>query len=109
MPKMLQLAPRRRRSFPRRRARLELEALETRNLLTAIVGPLLVPLAAPDTNDTLDQAVALGDLSSTPVVQVNGEVGDSASGPADVDWYRFTLDQPATVTLTSNRTAASAL
>jgi Bacterial pre-peptidase C-terminal domain/Bacterial Ig-like domain len=84
--------PTRRRARP---ARLHLEPLETRALLSASAQPESV-LREQEPNDTLDQAQALGSLNTDPV----GVAGDIAAGPrADVDWYGFTLEQPARVTL----------
>jgi hypothetical protein len=74
------------------------EALEGRNLLS---GPptVLTPLEArPD--DTLNAAADLGTLTPGSPVQSSGVIGDSPAGPADVDWYQFTVDQqPLQVTL----------
>jgi hypothetical protein len=56
-------------------------------------------LGPNEPGDTLDKAAALGDLSTQPAVVVNAAIGDSPAGAADVDWYAFTLDRAATVTL----------
>ena len=82
--------------------RLGVEPLEVRNLLTAILttGPgVLMSEAGP--NDTLDSAQDVGNLGVMPGVVVAGLIGDGPAGPADVDWYRFTLDRPASVSLSA--------
>jgi hypothetical protein len=65
--------------------RLHLEALEDRCLLSAAFA-------------TLDQADALGALTGTVAVVVS--VAPAAES-AQVNWYSFTLAQPATVTLSA--------
>ncbi|HEX5273408.1 MAG TPA: hypothetical protein VFW33_23085, partial [Gemmataceae bacterium] len=72
-------------------AHLRVEPLESRSLLSAA--------GASHPGNTLDAAAALGDLSAVSSVQVRAAIGDSPAGAAEVDWYAFTLDRPATVTL----------
>ena len=48
-------------------------------------------------NDTLDVAQSLGDLSGPASAEVIGTIGNSPAGSADVDWYTFTVDRPASV------------
>ena len=74
-----------------RRARLRLELLESRDTPTVFLEI--------DPNDTLDIAQALGELGTQGSVEVLGHVG-GYSGPADVDWYGFTLDHTAAVVFT---------
>src|SRR5262249_4274737 len=76
-------------------ARLLLEHLELRNLPSASTARTFLPEHGP--NDTLDTAQPLGDLSLTGLFRVSGSVADDAR--ADVDWYSFTLDDPARVSL----------
>src|SRR5262245_34235540 len=80
----------RRRGHP---ARLRFEALEPRCLLSS------TPLLEVETNDTLDQAQGLGDL--TGPVTVLGTIGNSPAGASDVDWYTFNVTQPASVSLSA--------
>ncbi len=75
----------RRRARKAPNTRLFLEALEDRCLLSAFA--------------TLDQALSLGDLVGS--VAVSGSVAPTASQPAPVNWYSFTLDNPAAVTLSA--------
>lgn len=78
---------------------LSIEVLESRTLpeMTPFVGSLS-PIVQPPRNDTIDQARSLGDLSIIRQVGITGTVGRPGVGAADVDWYRFTLDRPSTVT-----------
>ena len=76
------------------------EPLELRNLLAAtlIDGPIaLISEAGP--NDTLNLSQDIGNVGVMPGVAVAGLIGDGLAGPADVDWYSFTLDRPASVAL----------
>jgi hypothetical protein len=101
---ILQSAPRRRRfSRSRRPYRLDWEALEPRTLPAAL---FLAPLAEIEPNNTLDQAQNLGAVSSAGHLALTGTVGG-----ADVDWFQFTLDAAArvTVTTTSDNPAAPPL
>ncbi len=99
------------RGCPWRRAvaHLELEALEARTLPSVTLGSVLPAIAGTDANDTLDRAVDLGSLSTTSTLQDHALIGDGSAGAADVDWYRFTLEHTATVTLTSSRVEGSSL
>src|SRR3954463_4782293 len=80
-----------------RSARLLLDPLEQRSLPSAspVVHSVLPERNQP--NDTLDRAQPLGDLSLAGRVRVSGSVPRDAR--ADVDWYSFTLDDPARVSL----------
>src|SRR5207248_3187804 len=82
--------------------RLLLEPLEIRCLpaTTTTLG-LLEPVASVEPNDTLDRAPDLGSLSDAGQAAVIGTLGDGTVGATDVDWYRFTLPQPASITLTT--------
>ena len=85
----------------RRRVRcLRLEPLESRQLMAgspALPGTTVLLEAEP--NDTLDVAQSLGDLSGAASSEVIGTIGNSPAGQADVNWYGFTLDRPASVQL----------
>jgi hypothetical protein len=48
-------------------------------------------------NETLDQAVDLGNVSSGTQLLTQGSLGNGPAGAADVEWYSFTLDQPARI------------
>jgi hypothetical protein len=72
-----------------------MESLEGRSLLTALLPA--VPLTGPLPNETLDQAINLGDLSMAPDVAVPGSIGNGPYGGADVEWYSFTLDRAALI------------
>jgi hypothetical protein len=82
------------------------ESLESRSLLSATPGLARSLTGTADPADTLNAATALGDLSTVPSVRVDAAIGDSPAGAADVDWYAFTLDRPATVTLAATGAAA---
>src|SRR5262249_10205191 len=72
--------------------------LEERSLLSAGNWPgLFNPLVEVEANDVLDRANDLGTLSNPGRAEAVGTIGDGAAGAADVDWYRFTLAQPAHV------------
>jgi hypothetical protein len=79
------------------RARLQAESLELRCLLAAGPIPGFSFLGASHPGDTLNSATVLGDLSATPSVQIDAAIGAAPAGAAEVDWYAFTLDRPATV------------
>ena len=68
------------------------ERLEPRSLLAASLTP-----AAPP-NETLDAAYELGHLSTGMEVEDYGSIGNGPAGGADVEWYTYTLDQPALMT-----------
>ncbi|MGO9601762.1 MAG: Ig-like domain-containing protein [Isosphaeraceae bacterium] len=55
-------------------------------------------------NETLDQAVDLGDASIGSQLEEQGSLGKGPAGAADVEWYSFSLDQPARIV--TNLTAA---
>src|SRR5688572_3446289 len=71
-------------------ARLSLEALESRHLLT---GPALGTADPTEPNDVLGSAVPLT-LDESQAASAAGTIGGEA-GPADVDWYRVELGAPA--------------
>jgi hypothetical protein len=72
---------------------MELEALEART----------VPSGMPAPGATLDQALMLGVLQSNGAsLQTQGSIINGASGAGSVDWYSFTLNQAAQVTLSTN-------
>jgi hypothetical protein len=89
------------RRRPSPRARLRLEHLEARCLLSA--GPGLGPIHEAAGTDTLDRFQGLGEL--TGPVEVLGSITGTPADPADVDWYRFTLAGPARVTLSATARA----
>jgi len=81
---------------------LQIEALETRNLLVAYVTTGLLPTySEQEPNDTLDQATNLQDLTVTGGALVDAAIGNGAAGAADVDWYTFSLDQASRVQISS--------
>ncbi len=81
---------------------LHVEPLEGRSLPSAAAWPgLACPLAAVEPDDTFDAAADLGALSAPGRVEAVGNLGDGFAGPGDVDAFRFTLTQPAAVTLTT--------
>ena len=55
----------------------------------------LTPAASP--NETLDVAYELGHLGTGMEVEDYGSIGNGPAGGADVEWYTFTLDQPALI------------
>src|SRR5262249_45517094 len=91
-----------RRCRPRRTTvRLSLESLELRSLPSTNGWPgLLQPVSEVQSNDTLDQFQDLGNLTLLGRGEATGTV-DGSAGAADVDWYGFTLDQPARVAVTT--------
>src|SRR5262249_31927617 len=79
---------------------LLLESLEARCLPSVTGWPgLLRPVLDAENNDTLDRSQDLGDLSLVGPGEAAGSIATGDTGAADVDWYRFTLDRPARVTL----------
>src|SRR5262249_30759713 len=70
-------------------------------------SPTSLTLLEVHPDDTLDQAAVLGTLSAGDSLQAAGVIGDSPAGAADVDWYRFTLDQPLEVSLRATDAAGS--
>jgi hypothetical protein len=77
--------------------RLFLEPLEDRCLLSALVPPA---------NATIDQARSLGALVRP--VAIAGNLGATPDQAAQVDWYSFTLAQPALVTLSAHAATGQA-
>jgi methionine-rich copper-binding protein CopC len=90
---------------------LRLRALESRNLPSAVSWPgLLSPVAEAGPTDVLTNAQPLPGLESTGRAEVVGVLGDGPYGAAEVDWYTFTLQHPASVQLrTLDRQAGSPL
>jgi hypothetical protein len=68
-----------------------MESLERRSLLATMIAG--APGPALGSNETLDQAFQLGDLSNSPATALPGAIGNGPYGGADVDWYSFTLDR----------------
>jgi hypothetical protein len=58
-------------------------------------------VAETEPNGTLDVAQNLGDLSTASRLEVVGNIGHGPARAADVDWYQFQLDRPASVTLST--------
>ncbi len=100
MPTIRRISWGKSRTYARATARLYIEQLEQRMLPAGWPG-LTNPIVEVEPNDTLDQAQSLGDLTLSGKGQVVGTIGSGATGAADVDWYSFTLDRPASVTLTT--------
>src|SRR4051794_36602918 len=94
LPRPSRRHPGKRRSSP---ARLRVESLEARSLMAASI--LDGAQAEVEPNDTVDRAQMLGDMSATPLAVATGTIGNGPGGAADVDWYSFTLDGPAHVSL----------
>src|SRR5687768_13657418 len=82
--------PRPIRQRPRRT--LYLEVLEARHQPS-----VLIP--ADDVGDTLPAALDLAPALVSEL-RVESAIGDNAAGGADVDWYRFQLNEPSNLTLT---------
>jgi hypothetical protein len=87
-----------RRARDRAMARLSVEPLEVRGLLSAT--PMAASLLEVGPNETIDQAHDLG-VSSQPT-EVSGSIGNGPEGAADVTWYHFSLADPARVDLTAS-------
>ena len=92
------------RRFPRHSCRtprphflLRLEELETRQVPSATWLGLLHPQTEQEPNDTLPQAESLGLLAGSARAEVVGTIRSQPAGTADVDFYSFSLDQPARV------------
>jgi hypothetical protein len=84
---------------------LNVELLEQRTLLSATAWPGLTnPVLEVEPNDTVAVAQALGDLTVSGSTQVAGTISSSVA--ADVDWYTFTLDQAAEVTVQAHAQTA---
>src|SRR4051812_49776548 len=71
---------------------LRVEPLESRSLMASLVGGSFLGIDAGIPNETLDQAVLLGDLNTSPAILSHGSLGDGPAGHADVEWYQFTLE-----------------
>ncbi len=54
-------------------------------------------------NETLDAAYELGHLSIGSEFEDHGSIGNGPAGGADVEWYTYTLDQPALIVATLER------
>jgi hypothetical protein len=89
---------------------LHIETLETRSLLAPIPGlQAAPPRLEVESNDTLDAALSLGSLSALHRIEVLGTIGHTSARSADVDWYRFTLEAPASVTLAAKTPKGTAI
>src|SRR5262249_47206277 len=89
-------------------AGLHVESLEARRLLSPAATLDLSFLGPNHPGNPLSRAAAIGDLSAVPSAGVNAAIGDSPAGAADVDWYAFTLDRAATITLAAGSTTGAA-
>ena len=81
------------------RARLDFDILEDRRACSVTPLPMIFE---HEPGDTADVAAQIGDLSLTSGVILQGTIGNSAAGPADVDWYKFTLDAATEIHLTGS-------
>jgi hypothetical protein len=63
------------------------------------MGGLSGSAVAVGSNTTLDKAQLLGDLTTDPQARVAGTILNDATGAGEVNWFSFTLDGPARVTL----------
>ncbi len=98
MPVHQRTAWRKPRQHRRPVVQLHVETLEQRNLLTSASWPGLTnPILEVEPNNTVAVAQSLGDLTVNGSAQVSGAI--SPAPVADVDWYTFTLDQAAEVTV----------
>jgi methionine-rich copper-binding protein CopC len=77
-------------------ARLSVEPLEVRSLLSGSTPAMSLPVSPP--NETIDLAWDLG-TPSQPESTI-GSVGFGPDGAADVTWYHFQLEDAARVDLT---------
>jgi hypothetical protein len=59
------------------------------------------------TNQTLDLAYDLGNLTATGQGEAQGTIGNGFAGAADVNWYSFTLTGSASVTVTTPPSAGA--
>lgn len=59
----------------------------------------LTPIASGAPNQTLDNAIDLGNLLGNPGVVADGSIGKGSAGAADVEWYSLTLDHAARLDL----------
>src|SRR5438270_4017652 len=83
-----------------RRPGPRLEELELRNLLSA------APVAA-DFHETLDHALDLAVLDPGGPLSESGTIGSGPDAAADVNYYQFTLTQPARVQLGAQNAGAA--
>src|SRR5687767_832408 len=79
------------RSKRRPRARLLVECLESRTLLSTL-------FLDTEANDTLTQAQLLAELTPYAPVEVRGRI--TAATAADVDWFRVDVPLTSSVALT---------
>ncbi len=86
--------------FAGRALLLGFEALESRDVPSSAPGLTVVTDIEP--NDVITQARPLGSVDLGQVAQVHGTIGNNAYAGADVDWFRFDVDQTEKVTLTLN-------
>jgi hypothetical protein len=107
MPISLPTVYRRPRRRAKRDVRTHFEALEERSLPAFTHWPgLLAPVTEAMPGETLDRALDLGTPDQTGRAEAVGTIGNGPAGPADVAWYRFTLNGPARVTLATLDKAA---
>ena len=84
------------------------EWLEGRQVPATLSFPSgLTPIVESQPTETVDRANDLGTLGGTQLAGATGTIGVGPAGAADVSWYHFTLDRPATVSLTAGATAAN--
>ena len=81
------------------RARLEFDILEDRRACSVTPLPMIFE---HEPGDTADVAAQMGDLSVSGGALLQGTIGNSAAGPADVDWFKFTLDAATEIHLTGS-------
>ena len=81
------------------RARLEFDVLEDRRACSVTPLPMIFE---HEPGDTADVAAQIGDLSLTSGVILQGSIGNSPAGAADVDWYMFSLDAATAIHLTGS-------
>ncbi|MGF1581079.1 MAG: hypothetical protein ACFCD0_17070, partial [Gemmataceae bacterium] len=85
------------------RVRLRIESLESRTVPTNGLFPPLFSVVEIEGNDTVDVAQQLGTLTAGNETHILGEIGN-ANDPqslSDVDWFRFVLDEPTQITITT--------
>lgn len=87
-----------------RKAVLQVESLEYRDLPALAWPTSLQPVADSAPHEVLDQALRLpvpwsAGAPATAQTAVAGNIGAGPNGAADVVWYHFTLDRSAHVTL----------
>src|SRR5207244_3757091 len=99
--------PRPRARAPRRPA---LEELEPRTLPSVLWPGLANPRPEAEDNDTIGQALDLGQVSLTRAGEAVGGISARPGVAADVDFYQFSLAGPSAVRLTTlDRAAGSPL